>query len=128
MSDKNYLVDRIEELIKGRGLSRYQLAKLSGMAESSVSNLLNRGSVPTVYTIEKICNGLGITLSQFFSKTGEYPDLSKEQKELLDIWAGIKNEDKGFALAYLKGMAKKWLSSNKKSYSFFIGEEVWKEF
>lgn len=107
MSDKNYLVDRIEELIKGRGLSRDQLAKLSGMAESSVSNLLNRGSVPTVYTIEKICNGLGITLSQFFSKTDEYPDLSKEQKELLEIWACIKNEDKEFALAYLKGMAKK---------------------
>ena len=107
MSDKNYLVDRIEELIEERGLSRYQLAKLSGTAESSVSNLFNRGSMPTVYTIEKICNGLGITLSQFFSKTGEYPDLSKEQKELLDIWAGIKNEDRELALAYLKGMAKK---------------------
>ena len=107
MSDKNYLVDRIEELIKERGLSRYQLAKLAGMAESSISNLLNRGSVPTVYTIEKICNGLGITLSQFFSKADEYPDLSKEQKELLDVWSCIKNEDKGVALAYLKGMAKK---------------------
>ena len=50
---------------------------------------------------------LNITLSQFFSKTSEYPDLSKEQKELLDIWAGIKNEDRELALAYLKGMAKK---------------------
>ena len=107
MSDKNYLVDRIEELIGERGLSRSQLAKLSGIAESSVSNLFNRGSMPTVDTIEKICNALGITLSQFFSKTGEYPDLSKEQKELLDIWAGIKNEDRELALAYLKGMAKK---------------------
>ena len=119
MSDKNYLVDRIEELIGERGLSRYQLAKLSGIAESSVSNLFNRGSMPTVYTIEKICNGLGITLSQFFSKTGEYPDLSKEQKELLDIWAGIKNEDRELALAYLKGMAKKGLSSGKKAALFY---------
>ena len=58
MSDKNYLVNRIEELIRERGLSRYQLAKLSGIAESSVLNLLNRGSMPTIYTIEKICGAL----------------------------------------------------------------------
>ena len=41
-----------------------------------------------VASIEKICSGFGITLSQFFQEEDSVY-LTKEQKKLLDLWAKL---------------------------------------
>ena len=56
----NYIVERIEQLCEKRHITRYRLAQLSGIPQSSISTLLNRKSVPTIPTLEKICEGFGI--------------------------------------------------------------------
>ena len=45
MQKENYVIDKIEMLRKKRNLSRYRLARRSGLALSSVSNLLNRNAI-----------------------------------------------------------------------------------
>ena len=57
MSAENYIIERIEELCEKKHMSRYRLAQKSGIAQSSISTLLNRKSVPTIQTLEKICDG-----------------------------------------------------------------------
>ena len=56
------------------------------MTQSSISTLLNEGNVPKITTLEKMCNGFGITLAQFFTVDGKYPDLSEEQLKVLNTW------------------------------------------
>lgn len=68
MSTENYIIDRIEQLCEQKQMSRYRLAQKSGISQSSISTLLNRQSVPTIQTLEKICKGLDMTLAQFFSE------------------------------------------------------------
>lgn len=63
MQTENYIIARIEQLCKKKGISRYRLAQESAYAQSSISTLLNRKSVPTIQTLEKICEGLDITLA-----------------------------------------------------------------
>ena len=41
----------------------YRLAKESGLTESTIANVYRRNAIPSVDTLEKICHGLGITLS-----------------------------------------------------------------
>lgn len=53
----------------------YALSKKTGISQSSLSNLMKRGSTPTFYTLDRICEGLGITLSQFFAGDIENLDL-----------------------------------------------------
>ncbi|MBQ2134403.1 MAG: helix-turn-helix transcriptional regulator, partial [Phascolarctobacterium sp.] len=77
MQKENYVIDKIEMLRKKRNLSRYRLARRSGLALSSVSNLLNRKNVPTIYTLEKLCAALGVTMAQFFSIDDTRPNLTK---------------------------------------------------
>ena len=64
-------------------MSRYRLAQKSGIAQSSISTLLNRKSVPTIQTLEKICDGFGITLT--------FPPLN--QDDYLKVMQGIAEEE-----------------------------------
>lgn len=48
--------------------------------------------VPTVPSLEKICNAFGITLSQLFADEGSAVSLTASQKKLLEKWSRL-NED-----------------------------------
>ena len=104
MVDENYIIDRIEKLCEEKQISRYRLAQKAGIAQSSISTLLNRKSIPTIQTLEKICMGLDITLAQFFAGDNMMPDLTEEQKELLAIWTDMDEQGRALAKAYMKGI------------------------
>ncbi len=58
---------RILALCKERGITPNKLSIISGMTQSTINNIINTGSKnPTISTIKKICDGLEITLSEFF--------------------------------------------------------------
>ena len=103
----NYVLERIEQLCERKKLSHYRLARKSGIHQSSLSVLLNRNSTPNIYTLERICTGLDISLAQFFSKDGEYVDLTDSQKYLLSVWNSDPEIDKKLILAYFDGIKEK---------------------
>lgn len=74
------------------------------MTQSSVSNLMSRGTVPTLGTLEKICKGFGITLAQFFAEEGEFPDLSEEQQEMLNAWETLSTKEKATLMKILESI------------------------
>lgn len=104
---ENYIIAKIEQLCEKKNISRYRLAQKSGIAQSSISTLLNRKSVPTIQTLEKICDGLDITLAQFFTEDEEYPDLTSDQKQLLSDWNAMDNHQKELVKAYIQGVIRK---------------------
>lgn len=104
MLPENYIIERIEALCEEKQMSRYRLAQKSGLAQSSISTLLNRKSVPTIQTIDKLCDGFGITLAQFFCSARV--DLTEEQQELLDTWDKMNEQEKMLVNAYIKGTEK----------------------
>lgn len=59
---------RLRELMNSRGWSEYRLAKESKLSMSTISNIFHRGSIPSIPTLETLCNTFGISLGQFFSK------------------------------------------------------------
>ena len=61
--------ERLKELMEARGLNMHSLAKRSGLSWNTIKNFYSRKSIPTVTTISMLCDGLGITLAQFFDVT-----------------------------------------------------------
>ena len=59
-------VSRVYALLNERNMSLYQLARLSGVSHSTIKTTEKRGGQLTVDTIERLCDGLGITLYDFF--------------------------------------------------------------
>ena len=62
-------VGRVHDLIEERGISLFQLSKLSEISYSTLSNSKRRSGQLSVETIERICGALEITLSEFFAET-----------------------------------------------------------
>ena len=84
---------RIRELLNERNWTEYKLAKESGLSQSTISNFFKRNTVPSISTLELICKGFGISLSQFFSE-GNMVELSEEQMELFINWASLTAREK----------------------------------
>jgi len=58
---------RILGLCIERNISVNKLATISGITQSTLSDVVNGNSTnPTISTIKKVCDGLGITIVVFF--------------------------------------------------------------
>lgn len=61
-------VRRVRELGAERGLSLYRLAQICDIPYSTLKNTEKRYGQLTVDTIERICEGLNISLAEFFTE------------------------------------------------------------
>ena len=72
--------NRILQLCEERDMSINRLATVSALPPSSVKNILyGKSQNPKLLTIKMICDGLDITLGEFFS-TAEFDALEQEIK------------------------------------------------
>ena len=69
---------RIEELCAERNITLNKLAIISGITQSTLNNIISgRNKSTTVSTIKKICDGLEISILDFFSAQ-IFSDLEQE--------------------------------------------------
>ena len=67
MNTKQAIAKRIIELCEQRNLAINALANISGVSPSTVYSMLNEKSQnPGAVSIKKLCDGLDITLREFF--------------------------------------------------------------
>ena len=60
--------ERILELCREHDISVNKLSSMSGVTQSTVNNIVSgRNNSATVSTIKKLCDGLGITIEDFFN-------------------------------------------------------------
>ncbi len=59
---------RILEICAKQGISINKLCNISGVTQSTVNNIMSgRNNSTTVSTIKKLCDGLEITVTEFFA-------------------------------------------------------------
>lgn len=69
---------RILELCAQRGITVNRLATISGITQSTLNNIVSgRNRSTTVSTVKKLCDGLDITLRDFFD-TPVFENLEQE--------------------------------------------------
>ena len=109
-TENNDVLQKIEFLCKQRGWTTYRLAKESGIAYSSITNMFSRNTQPTIYTLEKLCSGLGITISEFFETDEKSEDCSlivnEFETKIIQTYRRLDAESQRIFFAYLKGLAK----------------------
>lgn len=104
---EDYIAMKIEELCSKSGITRYQLSLRSGISQSALSDIVKKKNVPTLITVERICTAFEITLAQFFAQEEAIPDLSEEQKKLLQLWHGLTLEEKKIVTTFIESIQNK---------------------
>lgn len=66
---KRYNMDlRIKEVLKEKKMTVVSLASSVGMAQPSMSNIVNGKSTPSLETLEKIANALDVDITELFDQ------------------------------------------------------------
>lgn len=78
---RKVLQDRIQQLCKEKNISYYTLAYKSSIPMSTLINIIEGTSKnPGIFTIMKICDGLGVTMKEFFD-TKEFENAIEELRD-----------------------------------------------
>ena len=95
-------LERIRELLQERGWSVYRLAQEAGVPQSTLANLFLRNNVPTLPTLERICQALGITLQEFFTEQPTLPSENAMTESLLEQWKDLTPAQKSLVLELMR--------------------------
>ena len=68
MTIGNAVKERIVELCHTKGITINKLGTISGVTQSTINNITSgRNNSTTISTVKKLCDGLDITIVDFFS-------------------------------------------------------------
>ncbi len=120
------ILGKIERERLARGWTEYTLAENSGLTQSTISTWRRRNLQPSVASIEKICLGLGLTLSEFFREesaeqktpqaapllpmvgaTVSFPLSGVEEQHLLAVWSKLSPQQRTAVLHMLESFVEK---------------------
>ena len=82
---KNVL-DEIDRLRLKRGWTEYELAQRSTLPQSTISSWYRKKMLPSLASLEKICQAFDMTMAQFLAENGNLTEITPEQKCLLQKW------------------------------------------
>ena len=104
MNDVKDILAVITTYRASRGWSEYQLAERSGLPQSTISSWYRKNMVPTIPSLEKICDAFGITLSQLFSEEDAPVSLTASQKQLLEKWSRLTEDQQAAVFTLIDKM------------------------
>jgi len=96
------VLERIKQLRDERNWSNYKLSQVSGVSQTTLRNMFTRNTLPGIATLEAICGGFGMTLSQFFAEGDAPVSLNDEQREMLKTWGTLSQEQKSAFMLLMK--------------------------
>ena len=96
---------RLEILMNERGWTIYRVAKEADIPWSTVRNMFKGNTERSVATLESICTGMGITLSQFFDVDNTL-GMTQEQRILLENYSALSDENKRIISQLIETLAK----------------------
>ncbi len=96
------ILNEISQLRMKRNWSEYELAKNAGIPQSTISTWYRKKQIPSIPSLEKVCQGFGITLSQFFAEDDEAVFLTAEEREVLENWGSLTAKQRALFLELFK--------------------------
>lgn len=94
------VVKRIEELMKDKKWTPYELSNQTGISANAVYDWIKSGAMPTVQNIIRICDSMGITLERFFcGDDGAYSD---KEIEVLNKWKKLSESERAVVLDLMR--------------------------
>ena len=95
------ILEKIRNLSLERNWSEYQLAEKSGLPQSTISSWYRKDMLPSISSLEKICEAFNITLAQFFTSNSTI-ELTEKQNALLSEFNRLSQNQQDGLLQFLQ--------------------------
>lgn len=99
------ILKRIDELRNKKGWTMYKLAEECMLTQSTLANMYARNTLPSLTTLISICNGLGITPSEFFCESSRDAERIYNEKVLV-LYNKLTSKEKEAVLALMENLTK----------------------
>ncbi len=87
------ILGKITKLRLEQNWTEYQLAENSGLTQSTISSWYRKNLVPSINSLEHICDAFGISLSQFFKEDSTtFTEITQSQQETLKRWSKLSKK------------------------------------
>ena len=100
------VLEKIRWYMKKNHWSKYQLAKHSNISQSTITGLFKRNNAPTIPTLEAICAGFGITVSEFFDEGTPKQYLTPGQMDMLRCFGELSENQQELVMKLIQELAK----------------------
>ena len=100
------ILKKINKMCLDRDWSIYRLSVESGVPQSTLANMFNRETLPSITTLESICVAFGITMSEFFKEEVDLKN-NEAEKELLTLFRNSNESVRNSVLLILRETVKK---------------------
>lgn len=74
---------RLRKMRKAKKFSIYILHIITGMSQGHISELEKNVNTPTIDTLQRLLDPMGISLAEFFNEDGEVSYLNERERELV---------------------------------------------
>lgn len=96
------ILRKINKMRLDRNWSIYRLSVESDVPQSTLTNMFNRETLPSITTLESICNAFDVSLSEFFKEDEMQPMAKNKEEELLNIYHALNDEVQESILVLLR--------------------------
>jgi len=103
--DTAQFYSRVEQLLKENNWTRNRLAKESGIAKSTIYNMMRDRNEPKLETFFKIVDGFHISLGEFVNPETGKKELNTAQMDLIDATEGFSTSQMDRVMAYVAAVA-----------------------
>lgn len=90
-----------------KGFSIYKLSKATYISQNHISAIENDKRQPTLETLERLIEPLGITLAELVSQGEEVVFLSDSEKRLVSVFRSRTNDDSELLLRLSESLSNK---------------------
>ncbi len=94
------ILKKINQMRLDRNWSIYRLSVESGISQSTLTNMFNRETLPSITTLECICSAFGISMSDFFKEDSSDKD-NEAEKNLITLYKNASPEIQNAILTIL---------------------------
>ena len=98
------ILERIAQLRRDRNWTEYRLSLESKSLRLLFLSSYKKKLCPSILSLVKFAGLSGISMAQFFSESGQYPDLTSQQEKLLHEWRTLSNKQRYLTFLFIHAM------------------------
>lgn len=90
----HYVLEKINYLREQKGWSEYKLSVVSGISQTTINAWYRKNMLPSIFSLERICDAFEVTMSYFFADNDEnIICLTDKQKHLVDLSTKLSDRE-----------------------------------